>query len=228
VADGAIYVTGNKGEEQMLIRLGLDGKEVWRVAQGPRSNHRQYPGARSTPTVDGGRIYVTGGGGRVTCHEAADGKVVWAREMKNEMGGQVGGWQYAESVLILGDLAVVTPGGDHAIVALDNQHEQGRGTISNVSLDLDIDDADCRLDRIVLIRSLTPAAPGAPPVRTERQTNNRWDGIYIEGDVKLCDRTKLLDIATEGRTPGTLTLGPRFAQHPRLPREFPGFIVKKA
>ena len=115
-----------------------------------------------------------------------------------------------------------------AIVALDNQHEQGRGTIANISLDLDIDDADCRLDRIVLIRSLTPAAPGAPPVRTERQTSNRWDGIYIEGDVKLCDRTKLLDIATEGRTPGTLTLGPRFAQHPRLPREFPGFIVKKA
>jgi outer membrane protein assembly factor BamB len=35
------------------------------------------------------------------------------------MGGKVGGWQYAESVLILDDLAIVTPGGQNAIVALD-------------------------------------------------------------------------------------------------------------
>jgi len=39
--------------------------------------------------------------------------------MKSEMGGKVGGWQYAESVLILDDLAIVTPGGPEAIVALD-------------------------------------------------------------------------------------------------------------
>ena len=39
--------------------------------------------------------------------------------MKSEMGGRVGGWKYAESVLILGKLAIVTPGGSNAIVALD-------------------------------------------------------------------------------------------------------------
>jgi outer membrane protein assembly factor BamB len=119
VAGGSIYTTGNEGENQMLLCLDLDGKEKWRVAQGPKSTHKNYFGARATPTVDADRVYVTGAGGKVTCHSAKDGKIIWAREMKKEMGGEVGGWQYAESVLFIGDHAIVTPGGKNAIVALD-------------------------------------------------------------------------------------------------------------
>ena len=119
VADGCIYTTGNADGNQMLICLDLDGKEKWRVAQGPECSHGGYPGARSTPTVDGDRIYVTGGDGLVTCHSTTDGQILWQRDMRSEMDGRVGGWKYSESVLILDDLAVVTPGGPNAIVALD-------------------------------------------------------------------------------------------------------------
>ena len=119
VTNGRVYTTGNANEMQMLICLDLDGKEQWRVEQGPQCNHGKYPGARSTPTIDGERIYLTGGGGLVTCHSSADGRILWRRHMKSEMGGRVGGWQYAESVLILDGLAIVTPGGENAIVALD-------------------------------------------------------------------------------------------------------------
>ena len=119
VANGCVYTTGNSGRNQMLICLDLKGKEKWRVEQGPEAPHRKYAGARSTPTIDGERIYLTGGGGLVTCHSTADGKILWKREMRSEMGGRVGGWKYAESVLILGKLAIVTPGGSNAIVALD-------------------------------------------------------------------------------------------------------------
>lgn len=121
VTGGCVYTTGNANEKQMLICLGLDGQERWRVEQGPKCDHRSYPGARSTPTVDGDRIYVTGGNGLVTCHSITDGRVLWQRDMKTEMGGKVGGWRYAESVLILDDLAVVTPGGKQALVALDKR-----------------------------------------------------------------------------------------------------------
>ena len=119
VADGYVYTTGNSGSSQMLICLDINGKEKWRVAQGPIAPNRSYPGARSTPTVDGKLLYVTGGAGLVTCHRTSDGKVVWKRDMKSDMRGKVGGWKYAESVLILGNLAVVTPGGQNAIVALN-------------------------------------------------------------------------------------------------------------
>jgi outer membrane protein assembly factor BamB len=119
VVGDRLYTTGNSQTAQMLICLDRNGRDVWRVEQGPICNHRGYPGARSTPTVDGDRIYVTGGNGLVTCHRAADGQILWSRDMQAEMDGSVGGWRYAESVLIWNDLAIVSPGGPQAIVALD-------------------------------------------------------------------------------------------------------------
>lgn len=119
VVHGRIYATGNVGNQQMLICLDMIGKEVWRVVQGPKCSHGSYPGARSTPAVDGDRIYVTGGNGLVTCHTAADGQIVWKRDMVADFGGKHGSWYYAESVLVLDDLAIVTPGGECGIVALD-------------------------------------------------------------------------------------------------------------
>jgi outer membrane protein assembly factor BamB len=118
VVNDRVYTTGNSGDNQMLFCFDVQGKELWKVAQGPKCSHKNYPGARSTPTFDADRLYVTGGNGLVTCHAAADGRIIWRRDMK-EMGGKSGGWMYGESVLVLGDLAIVTPGGSHAIVALD-------------------------------------------------------------------------------------------------------------
>ena len=48
------------------------------------------------------------------------GKARWAHEL-SEFGGEIPGWAYAESVLIYKDLAIVTPGGDRCIVALDKK-----------------------------------------------------------------------------------------------------------
>jgi outer membrane protein assembly factor BamB len=123
VVGGLVYTTGNEGESQMLICLDeKTGKEKWREVQGPKSSHKKYEGARATPTVDGDRIYLTGGDGLLTCHSAKDGRILWKRNLRNDLGGKVGGWQYAESVTILGKLAIVTPGGEHPVVALDKMN----------------------------------------------------------------------------------------------------------
>ena len=37
-----------------------------------------------------------------------------------------------------------------------------------------------------------------------------------------------IDIATIGKTPGHLTLGPTLSKNPRLPSRFPGFVVSRA
>jgi hypothetical protein len=109
-------------------------------------------------------------------------------------------------------------GGD-AIVALDQQHEQGRGLIRDIDLRLDIDDVDCRLETVVLIRSLDQKG------NTEKRTRNRWDNIGLDGTVRACASTKLIDIPTLAATPGTLRIGRTLAANPRLPRAFPGFHV---
>jgi hypothetical protein len=112
-------------------------------------------------------------------------------------------------------------GGD-AIVALDQQHERGRGTIRGIDLALDVDDVDCKLDTVVLIRSLDREG------RQEKQTTNRWDDIALDGNVRICDKTKLIDIPTVAAAPGTLRIGGTLARNPRLPASFPGFRVIKS
>lgn len=107
-------------------------------------------------------------------------------------------------------------GGD-AIVALDNQHEKGYGVIRDIEVDLDVDDVDCKLDSVVLIRSFDPRA------NVETRTGNRWDRIAIDGEVRVCERTRLVEVATVSRTPGTMRIGRRLGGHPRLPQRLPGF-----
>ena len=67
-------------------------------------------------------------------------KPKWARQM-GEFGGSTPGWGYAESVLIYDNLAIVTPGGENCIVALDKTSGkpvwtqpglQGRGPVQLV------------------------------------------------------------------------------------------------
>ena len=65
-------------------------------------------------------MYVLGQMGDLVCLTAADGKEVWRKSFKDDFGGQSGGWNYTESVLIDGDKLICTPGGSKAtMVALN-------------------------------------------------------------------------------------------------------------
>ena len=110
-----------KGEEFVVALAVKDGAEVWATAIGKVGPNMgpQYPGARSTPTVDGDRMYVLGSDGDLACVERDKGKVVWTKNLKKDFGGTPGQWAYAESVLIDGDNLICTPGGKTAtLVAL--------------------------------------------------------------------------------------------------------------
>ena len=77
-------------------------------------------GPRGTPTVDGNLVYAEGGSGDVTCLDAATGKTVWHVNLARDFGGNVPGWGYCESPLIVGNLVIVTPGGKQGtVLALD-------------------------------------------------------------------------------------------------------------
>ena len=117
VSSGIIYVTGDVGNQLMVFAMSREGKPAWKAPCGPAWTG-DTPGARSTPMLDGGNLYLISGGGVVGCLDARSGRPVWNRQMA-EFGGKVPGWGYSESVLILGKMAIVTPGGVNCIVALD-------------------------------------------------------------------------------------------------------------
>jgi outer membrane protein assembly factor BamB len=123
VARGRIYLLGSSGNDEFLVALDeQDGRQVWSTrigAVGP-NKVQQWPGPRSTPTVDGDRVYVLGSDGDLGCLDASKGRFVWGKNLRSEFGGTPGNWAYAESPLVDGDLVVCTPGGERAtIVALN-------------------------------------------------------------------------------------------------------------
>jgi outer membrane protein assembly factor BamB len=122
VVGDRVYLMADRDDKEYALALSVkDGAEAWATLVGKVGPNKgpQYPGARSTPTVDGARIYVLGSDGDLACLEKDGGKVVWTKNLRKEFGGTPGMWAYSESVLIDGDVLVCTPGGQTAtLVAL--------------------------------------------------------------------------------------------------------------
>ena len=117
VSGGMVYVTGDVGDNLVLFAFDANGNPKWKMEHGPAGN-LDHPGARSTPTVDGNAVYLLSPGGLIACYNAKTGQRGWTKEMK-ELGGRAPQWGYAESVLIYENLAIVTPGGQGCVAALD-------------------------------------------------------------------------------------------------------------
>jgi outer membrane protein assembly factor BamB len=125
VAGGRIYLLGNEGltNEFVLALSAQDGRRLWSVKLGKVGRPEQnpnYPGARSTPTVDGNFLYALGSEGDLVCLETAGGKQRWRKHLVADFAGKSGDWAYAESPLLDGDALICTPGGSNAtMVALN-------------------------------------------------------------------------------------------------------------
>ena len=126
VDGGKIYTTGNLADGQYLICVA-DGEKapLWKTKLTEGKPEHSYEGARSTPTIDGNRLYVVSSDGRISCVDANGGEVVWSRSFKDFDGRMMSGWGFSESPLLDGDRVICTPGGDDAIVvALDKKNGQ--------------------------------------------------------------------------------------------------------
>ena len=127
VVGDRIYLLGNKGNDDEFVEAldVKDGGKVWSTTLGKVGNPDQkpnYPGARSTPTVDGDMIYALSSDGDLACLDRSTGSKKWEKSLRTDFGGHPGQWAYSESPLIDGDVLVCTPGGEEAtIVALNKK-----------------------------------------------------------------------------------------------------------
>jgi outer membrane protein assembly factor BamB len=124
VAGGNLFLMGDLESEEFVRAYDTgEGKLVWEAAVGKVGKNRgpQYPGTRSTPTVDGDFIYALGSDGDLVCFDAS-GKPRWKKNLRDDFGGEMGRWAYSESPLVDGDIVVCTPGGkDATLIALNKQ-----------------------------------------------------------------------------------------------------------
>jgi len=134
VAKGRIYTTGIVGDKLNVFAFDKSGKKLW---SSPVDNGwtKNYAGARSTPTLDDGRLYLLSGHGTVFCLDAAKGEILWQHDLRQykERGAKVPRWGYAESLLVDERNVYCTPGGQACMLALDKRSGRPVWTSSGLS-----------------------------------------------------------------------------------------------
>lgn len=130
VVEDRIYTMGDNlpsaddKDEYLLCFERQGGKLLWKTKTGApwNSGQESWQSSRSTPTVDGDRVYAVTAHGELICCQT-DGKELWRKHLKRDFKGTKGdSWGYSESVLVDGDVVVCTPGGPSTtIAALDKR-----------------------------------------------------------------------------------------------------------
>jgi outer membrane protein assembly factor BamB len=116
---GTIYISGMKDTLDYLSALDLKGNVKWQVSYG-RSWVKSFPDTRSSPTIEGDRVYVLSGSGKLSCLNATDGKTIWSVGVDTDYESEWHLWGVSESPLIVDDKVICSPGGNKtSIVAFD-------------------------------------------------------------------------------------------------------------
>jgi outer membrane protein assembly factor BamB len=106
-----LYVQMITGRQSAVASLNrANGQIAWSRAIGPSSNNDRGSGPRSTPTIDGDRVYVLTESGDLACLRIADGTPVWQRNLLQEQRAQNIHWLVSQSPLIDGNNVIVSPG----------------------------------------------------------------------------------------------------------------------
>lgn len=119
IARGALFITGESGDELHVLAFDLEGRLLWRAKNGS-SWRGDYPGARASCAWDDGLLYHMNAHGRLACFDAATGRELWAVEVLKRFEGANITWGMSECLLVSGGRVFVSAGGKKgALAALD-------------------------------------------------------------------------------------------------------------
>ncbi len=126
IVDGTLYTTGNteEGGQAVIAADAASGRIKWKTPVTEANPEHSYPGSRSTPTFDNGKLYIVASSGKIVCLDAKGGSIQWEKDFKKEWNGKMmSGWGYSESPLIDGDRVLCTPGGPDAMIVCLNKKD---------------------------------------------------------------------------------------------------------
>jgi outer membrane protein assembly factor BamB len=110
------------GKERVRAFDAATGKELWTHAYECPLNVSFPNGPRTTPASDGEFVWSLGAEGFLVCLKAADGSLVWKKELKKEyQRDESPFWGYAHHPVIHGDLLYCLPGGPGTTVVALNK-----------------------------------------------------------------------------------------------------------
>ena len=122
VAGGRAFTMAASGEDEFALCLdAATGKQLWKRRLGEKFTEGHGNGPRSTPTVEGDRVFILGSRGMLTALNAGNGETVWASDLREVLGSGLPPWGFAASPLVEGELLIIQggKGGFHCIAAFD-------------------------------------------------------------------------------------------------------------
>src|SRR5436190_4852407 len=81
-----VYLDENGKQEVAHLIEAKTGKEIWKTPFADRFGDEWGAGPRSTPLIDGDRVYVQSCDGEFRCLSLADGKVIWGTSFDKDFG----------------------------------------------------------------------------------------------------------------------------------------------
>lgn len=127
VAKGRLFLFDRHGDKLRLT--GIDarsGEELWR-AEYPTAYEDMYGfsnGPRAVPVIDGDRVYTFGPSGRLRCHKAQDGSLVWDVDTSSRFGVVQSFFGAGSTPVVEGDLLIASIGGWMAVRVTTRLAEQ--------------------------------------------------------------------------------------------------------
>jgi len=119
-AGGKVFIIDHADKDDVVRAIDIKtGKDVWTYKY-PDGKGENYGYSRSTPLVEGNRVYTVGRFGMVCCLDAKTGKPIWTANIQTTFNGKIPQWNYAWSPTTDGNQLIVCPGGpDASVVTLD-------------------------------------------------------------------------------------------------------------
>jgi outer membrane protein assembly factor BamB len=118
VTNDAVYITGRKGDNDVLTSFTQDGKRKWETIYGKASSSN-YPDSRCTPAFSNNKLFVVSGEGDMVCI-GKDGKIIWSVNYFKKYNAKEPRFGISESPLVADNKVIGTPGeNDAAMVAFN-------------------------------------------------------------------------------------------------------------
>jgi len=119
VTNDAVYITGIRGDKDVLTAFTQDGKKKWDLEYGSMSKVDSRPESRCTPTFANGRIFVVSGMGELSS-VSPNGKILWTVDYYKKYSATVPRFGITESPVVVDNKVIVTPGGNIAAMVAFN------------------------------------------------------------------------------------------------------------
>ena len=124
ISEGRVFTMVDRDDVEFVLGLDAEtGKELWKVESARSFKESQGGnGPRSTPTLDGDRVYTLGATGILLCLNNRTGEILWKRNILDDFDTENLYWGVSTSPLVEKDMLLVNVGGAGTSVVAFNKY----------------------------------------------------------------------------------------------------------